>query len=285
MPATVTVHPRVNVAGRKSNYFGVGEVVDLRCAGANTAVRWEFIYGALHDVHLSQNADGTKATVIFTAPKNHIVQLRLVRADNGQKVAVTPRLQVVVPSDWGYAKPYRKGHKHGTASAGFWAMMVLKNPHHVSFGNLEVWEGTVGPAATGYLAFKHGDHHPQGERHRVRSFSPDGQTVPDGWDGFAFDKVSSGAYGTHHLNPVGDHRPYRDGGTFTWRIPWYFRAKGSANDAAGHLNQFTGIDATAKTMVHREVLNRNGKVTVSKGGRKHAAGVNDPDSEVGQFWP
>jgi hypothetical protein len=58
--------------------------------------------------------------------------------------------------------------------------------------------------------------------------------------------------------------PYR-AGTFHWAIPWEFSVGGGASKV------FT-------TVHHHETIDRKGRMTITKGGARGAARLNDPTS-------
>jgi hypothetical protein len=288
MPATLSITPLVHVQGRTTNHYGTGEAVDIDVITppAGIGLVWHLLYGDQVNVRMSSTPDGRRARLVFLYDHSAVVQVKVVRADNGHQVAMSPRLKIVAPSDWKLAKPFLYGHKHGTASAGFKSLMVMKNPHKVSFDNLVVNERACNGVGTGYLMFKNGNHHPQGPPLSVRGFNSDGQRVPDGWVAFGSDRVSSGAYGTHHQNADGDDRPYRAGGSFTWRIKWAYRVDLShVTSATGNPLAAAPRVTLAREMVHKEVLSASGKLKISKGGQKYTRRMADNSDNAQEFWP
>jgi len=140
-------------------------------------------------------------------------------------------------------------HIQGTVSCGFIGRAYVQ-PTDVSFQYIEVREGTVNGSATGYLSPKANETHSAGDWITVGAL-----TTGKGSRVGATDTISSGTY---TWTPYGD-------GTFSWNIPRYFRVG-------------TGTEKQFMTVVHLEVTDATGKLTISKGGTQKSKNLNDPTS-------
>jgi hypothetical protein len=141
-------------------------------------------------------------------------------------------------------------HVQGTVSCGFLGRPYIK-PNDVSFQYIQVREGTVAGTASGYLARKNGEPHPDGPWVSV----PGPVVTGKGTKVDTIDTIASGTY---------TWTPYA-AGTFTWNIPWKFKVG-------------TGADKQFTTVTQQEATDATGKITISKGGTSKYKNLNDPSS-------
>jgi hypothetical protein len=119
-----------------------------------------------------------------------------------------------------------------------------------------------------------------------------GGTIPDDWVPWALDRVATGVYAPDNLTTTGGlkdpARPFKKSGEFLWKIPWYWRLRSTwsstDDDLADCPTDLSGAQLTTLAAIfgvadnparkfavvkHKEVLNADGTITVSKGGRSH----------------
>src|SRR6516164_8283782 len=89
MPVTITATPRVNIAGRTPNYFGVGELIDLSATivaappGAATPVwRWEVKPPMIHQGRGHFSTNNNQALLIPFQLVDQTIEVRAWNAGN-----------------------------------------------------------------------------------------------------------------------------------------------------------------------------------------------------------
>jgi len=314
MPIAITATAAPPRPGRTANHFGVGEIVDLVCAIApapalKPAFKWA-ISSTSKDNKLSvNNGNASQARLILGGTVKET--LRVTVTDSLSNTIGTLDLSIQVPEGLSLGPPYVQGHTQNTASAGFKSVMRFRNASNVNFANIELREGFSGAKASGYLAFKAQDTHgaSQASHPWLRVFQPFPANDPSnppiavaanahcgvGYEGFGFDRVASGCYGTHHLNQgagkdgtPADNRPFREGGEFSMTFPWTFRvvipaATRDANNVV--VNMPASSPVPGMWMVHKETLSANGTIRVEKGGQSVQYAFADASVNAAAIWP
>ena len=185
----------------------------------------------------------------FTAP-NRAATITLTATASG--MTFTKQFTVVEPSGAVLVRQPNTGiwHEQDKASCGFQGNYHI-TPANVSFEAISTQEQYCLPTtASGFLSSK------ASEAHRQGSWVDIGAVVAGiGSKSTGTDTVASGAY----------PGPFSVG-TFAWVIDVHFRV---GNTDAG--KKFT-------TMTHKEVVDANGKLTISKGGLSFSKNASDPNS-------
>jgi hypothetical protein len=143
-------------------------------------------------------------------------------------------------------------HTINTASCGFKADFYL-TPANVSFSAVSIKEMGCSPTtASGYLSFKSNEKHKEWNwAHALNEI-----TAGLGTHTYVEDKIESDDYTT---TPYGV-------GVFVWNIPVHFRV--GTNDSGIYF----------ATNIHKEVIDANGKLTISKGGISEYKNAGDATS-------
>lgn len=218
--------PQDNFGGRSLVNFGVGEIVDLSAninppafTAANIGhLRWslEGGHGRLSRV---RTRDGTAR---YTARQRGPVNLRMsVLRGPYAAVVANVNITVVQPANTSYLQPINNWRTPApNLQVGFEANIFLE-PRDVSFQNIRFREGTARGTSTGYFAG-------QNPRHRRGNWMTVGAgNSATGCQVNATDTVQTGTNSPRNFpgDPPGT-LPHYIPGTFTWPIPWQYRAPG-----------------------------------------------------------
>jgi hypothetical protein len=228
-PNRITVAPLApqdNFAGRSLANFGVGEVVDLSAninPPALTAAQIGRLRWSLEEGHGRLSRVRTRTgTARFTARQRGPVNLRLsVLRGPFAAVVANVNITVVQPANTSYLQPFRNWNSAApNLQVGFEADIFLE-PRDVSFQNIRWREGTVRGNGTGYFAGQN-DVHAFGQWMTVG-----GGNLATGCQVNATDTVQTATNPPRVFpgDPPGT-APHYTPGTFTWPIPWQYRARG-----------------------------------------------------------
>ena len=237
---TVTMTPVDNFSGHAKARFGVGERIELEvkeepAVKPATPVEWVVKSGAA----TVKNGQLAGAAMVMCGNKPGAVVLEL-RNKKDKKVVASQRLEVVAPTGAKFA------HKvlNFRGGAGFEGQIFLE-PADVSFKWVEMREGAAPYEGTG--CFKKAEVGAADVATDYAVIHP----VMGSWvkcmGGGAKNKMI-GADTVKSAIPAN----YGDGGTFQWKIPWFYRVDGVSGET-----RFL-------TAVHQETVDRSGKMTISK---------------------
>jgi len=231
-------------SNRERKKIGIGEQVTCSVDASVGSVTWSV-----------ESGGGTVSTqsglsTTFTAPDRAATCVVKAITSDDEECSVT--FNVVEPSGVNIVQEPGTGvwHTNNTASVGFKGRLYIL-PADVSFQQIEIREEDVAGVGVGYLSFKNGE--PHGLKNWIPVDSPTNDTSGSKVNGV--DTISSGTY---------TQQPYSNG-TFTWAIPWEFRVG-------------TGSEKEFSTVTHKEEIDANGNMTISKGGASKSKNYADPDS-------
>ena len=218
--------PQDNFGGRSLVNFGVGEIVDLSAninPPALTAANIGSLRWSLEGGHGRLSRVRTRAgTARYTARQRGPVNLRMsVLRGPYAAVVANVNITVVQPANTSYLQPINNWRAPApNLQVGFEANIFLE-PRDVSFQNIRWREGTARGIGTGYFAG-------QNPRHRRGNWMTVGAgNSATGCQVNATDTVQTATNSPRNFpgDPPGTP-PHHIPGTFTWPIPWQYRALG-----------------------------------------------------------